>query len=399
MRRVALRYADPLILMSRTAMATVFGAEWNDLTPEIVETFLADAREESLTWEAKGHDQPRPDSIRKHVCGFANQIGGYLIIGAERREGEWSLPGVVFRDAEPEKWLEDVIRGLQPSPPCRAAAWPRPADRHLAVIEIGRVAGAPCMTPGGMVYERVSGATLPVRDPAALARLFARGEQARAAARDAAWSAVEDLLGSPPVGALREAAFALALTHLGRPDDAAVRPFRESAYARLENDVDSGLQPDPSVRLHPWATVDQEGLTFALPEPRLLERTTVGVWTPDYRWAARVTRSTTAAVWFAVEGRESTLNSICQNAIPRAWDFAATQLEALGGFGPVCFALRLNPTNPCVESVTGREIAVERWLSTPVGTHADREGVIREAMRAAGRLALEPDASSGEPSA
>lgn len=81
----------------------LFDVPWEDLDADAVERFLAQAGDESLTWEAKGGgDRLRPDTVRKSACGFVNAIGGYLIVGAERDEqGQWTLPGVAFRGEEP----------------------------------------------------------------------------------------------------------------------------------------------------------------------------------------------------------------------------------------------------------------------------------------------------------
>src|SRR5450759_4701361 len=38
-------------------MATVFGVPWADLTPEILQAFLAEAGGEPLRWEAKADDE------------------------------------------------------------------------------------------------------------------------------------------------------------------------------------------------------------------------------------------------------------------------------------------------------------------------------------------------------
>src|SRR4051812_27394703 len=86
-----------------------FGDRWDGLRVEDVERFLADAGDEGLTWEAKGGREPHANAVRKAVCGFANAIGGYLIVGAEQSANGWRLPGVEFRASEPATWLSSVI--------------------------------------------------------------------------------------------------------------------------------------------------------------------------------------------------------------------------------------------------------------------------------------------------
>lgn len=98
-----------------------------------IEAFLSDAGEESVTWEAKADDDEqrrRPsgqtpgrlgrNTIRKAVCGLANRIGGYLIIGARWNTNEscWELPGVAVDHDEPDLWLAQVVdSGVRPIPP------------------------------------------------------------------------------------------------------------------------------------------------------------------------------------------------------------------------------------------------------------------------------------------
>src|SRR6266850_6401943 len=90
---------------------TIFGVSWDELEPQDVAAFLADAEDEALRWESKGGGgRPNPGSVRKAVCGFANSRGGYLIIGADRRDGAWSVDGVDFGVDEPGTWLDSVIR-------------------------------------------------------------------------------------------------------------------------------------------------------------------------------------------------------------------------------------------------------------------------------------------------
>lgn len=91
----------------------LFGVAWEQLDASAVEQFLVQAGDEGLTWEAKGGgDRPRPDTIRKSACGFANTMGGYLIVGAERGgDGTWTLPGVDFRGEESATWLSTMVAG------------------------------------------------------------------------------------------------------------------------------------------------------------------------------------------------------------------------------------------------------------------------------------------------
>jgi hypothetical protein len=163
---------------------TIFGVDWNDLALEHVQRFLTDAGSEPLLWEAKGTELHR-DMLRVQVCGFANSHdGGFLILGANKADGGWSLDGVAF-DHDPTTWIADIVGGghIAPYPHgLDTRAWATAEGRHVAVVRVPPVATPPCMTHG-RVYERVSGKTIAVTEPLRLAALFERGEQARASAQ------------------------------------------------------------------------------------------------------------------------------------------------------------------------------------------------------------------------
>ena len=77
-------------------MDTFFGVPWASLDLDGPARFLSDQEDEGLTWETKG-TEIRPTSVLKAVCGLANQLGGFLIIGASRGDdGEWTLPVFLF---------------------------------------------------------------------------------------------------------------------------------------------------------------------------------------------------------------------------------------------------------------------------------------------------------------
>jgi hypothetical protein len=162
---------------------------------------------------AKGAAAPRRDSVVKAVCGFANSVGGYLILGAERVESGWALTGAAFPNHEPATWASSIIAtgGVSPVPVFDAKPL-RVEDGGVAlVVRVEPVATPPCITASGTVYQRVSGQTLPVTDPRVMSELIQRGAAARLQTEAAAMRAAQRLLGEGPVFAPPANAFALAL--------------------------------------------------------------------------------------------------------------------------------------------------------------------------------------------
>ena len=98
--------------------------------------------------------------VRKAVSGFANAIGGVLILGAERDGDTWRLPGCQLPGGEAKTWLSSVIRDLKPPPRYDVQVFPASAEGDLvAVVAVEPIEVPPCMS-GSAVFERVSGQTV-----------------------------------------------------------------------------------------------------------------------------------------------------------------------------------------------------------------------------------------------
>lgn len=164
-------------------MHNVFDVAFEHLALQHVRNFLAEAGEEGLTWEAKaeGDQRLRTESIRRAVCGLANQIGGFVIVGASRVGDTWALPGIAASSKEPGLWLDQVLSGLRPIPRYAHKHWPAEDDRVVAVIRVEPLTLTPCLTADGQVFERVAGRTIRVTDPTRSHELINRGERARSA--------------------------------------------------------------------------------------------------------------------------------------------------------------------------------------------------------------------------
>jgi Putative DNA-binding domain len=224
---------------------TIFGVPWDDLSLEHLESFLASAGGEGLTWEAKGVELPHPGSVAKHLCGFANAVdGGYLLLGAERAsDGSWTISGVEFPGGDPPVWVTNIARTLSPMPRVDVRDW-KGKSGQVAVVRIDPVAEPPCMTSGGQVFERVSGQTVPVVDPGELGRLYGRGEVAVERARKDATEAARLSLaehGSP-------FRFGLGLAAVEYESGIESRLFRSRSQGYLRKRFAERLRPNR----HDW---------------------------------------------------------------------------------------------------------------------------------------------------
>ena len=391
----------------------------DDVTLKRVEAFLAEAGEEVVTWEAKADDETRQrpegqapgrlgkNTIRKAVSGLANQIGGYLIIGArwDRKQGRWLLPGVVIDHEEPELWLNAVIDGgVAPVPPHGVKAWAIGDGRAVALIEIEPVAEPPCMTSQGHVYERVSGETRRVTDPAHLDALFRRGREARILAETRAQASAQDLASALDIGD-GHGAVALAVAPIGRETDDIssqlfTQPFIEMAELALRNMLPKPGQPDQVYPSIGQAAVTTQAIFHEPLEPHEAfdtpfdERPVRAVWATVARWDGAVA----AGASFAAG--DVGYVSMFDEVIEPAWAAILPLISSLGGFGPARLAIVVvgaGPTNaPSPSSLLAQltgSVLVQRAVDLGLPTGDQIGSIQREVQRSAGIFSFEPDPS------
>lgn len=368
-------------------MQAIFGVTWDRLDVTALERFLETAEDESLLWEAKGGGEPpSAQSIQKHVCGFANSLGGYLILGADRREPGWELTGVDFGQREPATWIGNCIGALR-SAPAFDVKLLRVDDRQAAVIRVETAPVPPAMTANGTVYERVVGATVPVTEPLVLLDLTNRGRELRDVARETARSHALDLLRSPPERRpLREypqhpPALTLALRAVGPPPDIAERPFRQSFFSTLRDRGSERLRDagpfTPLVnaavsQTASWLTVD--GFHSS--------------------WIAFAHRDGTIVLGRGNDRDEDHLPSLTRDNGPLevAWTLAADLLGELGCEGAAHLCVAVDGSRPGFRGVDG-EVIVEREATVEAPDRAAFMSVCRELHRATGEVELEPESS------
>jgi hypothetical protein len=233
---------------------TPFGPDWENLTLEALKEFLRDAPAEPLLWECKR--ELRAPSLSKAVCGLSNgHDTGYLILGAEPADGEgWQLTPIAFPNGDPSSAITDMLAGGGVTPyPDGLDVREFPADNgHVVVVRVPPVATPPSNV-GGTVYERVSGKTIPVTDPARLAALFARGDAARATAQANAQRAAQANLLVEPSPA---AQFSLGLAATAYRPDIASRLFTEPFLADVRSVIAETVAFDPLVGRQPIFVVE-----------------------------------------------------------------------------------------------------------------------------------------------
>ncbi len=358
-------------------MRTPFGADWEELTLDSLRTFFRTATDEGLTWEAKA-GVVTAEHVRKSVCGFANTyLGGYLVLGAEysKKTGKWSMPGVTLPGEAP-LWVGSVLAagGVDPLPSFDVQSWPV-GRRVIAVVNVRPVALPPCITASGVVYERTTGATPPVRDQNALARLFERGLRARQRAETVASNAAQSISASPPVQLGSPVKIALAVAAPGTPQDISARLFRKSFGDRLWSLLKSDLRPYLG------------GRTDGRIGQQAIEGWNLGTGAQEEGYVARVSWDGAAAVGLVDPDLDSTLAATVADPslLTRLWRAALGLLRGLDASGPCYVAMVFHDLR------SGTTTAIRRWSNMDGPEEGEIASVVREVERTRGTGGWEPE--------
>jgi hypothetical protein len=361
----------------------LFDTAWDDLDVESVERFLAEAGDEGLTWEAKGTITPHRDSLRKAVCGFANAVGGYLIIGAERGQAGWQLPGVSFPSDEPATWVTSIIAsgGVSPLPRFDVRVFPRQGARQAVVLRVNPTATPPCITASGVVFLRGSGQTLPVTDQRVLADLFERGAIARSQTEASSLRAAQRMLMEAADFAPEHSVFAAALCAVDGPPDKAAILFSRERGRRFADLVNAELQP---------ATALSYGVNGSMHQDCLR------VWTATQDEGQAVTAAgfwdgAVAAVWSSTETKIMVPEIV--HEAQRFWPTLASTVRLFGGLGEAHLAVVINKGHAGFQG-RGQELPrtdVRRWTEAREPTSDELESIRRELERGFGRMSWESD--------
>jgi len=393
-------------------MHDFFNVPWGQVQLEHVEAFLAVAGEESLTWEAKGED-PRPDGqgrlrperVRKEACAFANQIGGYILVGINGSAHQWSPSGIEIPGAEPGLWIDQVMEGLNPQPIYEKKYWQIADGRTVAVIRVEPITQTPCMTADGQVFERVSSESRKVTDPLRLAELISRGKKAQEHAEIAAGVAATELFEHPDAISERSVWIGFGLHSASYQPDISARLFHSRFPSFLAERFGERAITEPSLSAPPdmHRSIGQDHVEFLFGSESIL-------WVVRAHWSGRV------GVAIALAGNPVSHLSLFDALVIPAWKLAADLAAYLGAYGDVRVHLAVKrqtleraqqrstgtyvpgpiPPGSTMYAKLPPEVHLKRpWSPLPTGPGDEIVGSMqRELMRTAGRWVHE-----GEPDA
>ncbi len=381
-----------------------FGVPWEDLTLDGLRAFLDGADDEGVTWEAKGPDPNHPEArfearhVYRSVCGLANTLGGFVVVGASRddEDAPWTLPGVRIPHAEPKTWLADAVTTLRPRPRFESHAWDVGDGRTAAVVAVEPVAVPPCMTAGGEIYERVSSKTVRVTDPLVLARLLERGDAARRGAEEGAKAAVRVAIGDDSLRRDELFRVVVAMRATGYEPDISSRLFRRSTTDAIAEIVKARLKSDRDTYVHaanPFWRQDRYGVRTVKTDPP-----------PDYQpppraWSVAVGWDGSVSLRCAAGDRGLGIALLFEDILVPAWNAAVDLVDLVGGFGDAYFVSELAGGGVVylgdewggVKTEIGGSRLIGRWTEITSPSEELVDSVRRELLRSLTFPAHEPE--------
>ena len=237
-----------------------------------------------------------------------------------------NLPG------EAPTWVSSIVRDdIRPAPAFDVRSFDVGGGK-VAIVRVDPLATPPAITRG-TIYERVSGQTVPVREPLGLADLYQRGNAARERAERTATQAAFDVSvhGTNTRDYLpRHLQIALAVAATGNPPDISSRLFTRAFAAAVETTLRTtvGGGPSPTIAVRPTQEAvigDMRGN-----DPRIS-----GCALALARWDGSV------AVYRVQAVEDTNIDSVTNVFIRDAWQAAADLADALGSNGPGWLVLRV----------------------------------------------------------
>lgn len=147
-------------------MILINNKEFSKLRFTDIEKFLYDYdEEESFFVELKNSSVTTKDLI-KEICAFSNTFGGYVFLGVENNKNitgcsDWT-----------EEKINNAIRNLMSPTPLFDIKKLSKGDRKVFIIRVEAGSLPPYVTNKGVIYERISSSSFPVKDNTSINRML-----------------------------------------------------------------------------------------------------------------------------------------------------------------------------------------------------------------------------------
>jgi hypothetical protein len=285
--------------------------------------------------------------------------------------------------------------GLRPLPPFDVKVLRRDEGRRwAAVVKVDEVDEPPCMrSTDGAVFLRLSGITVPVREPLMLARLLERGQAARARAEESAAAVVSEQSSNYPVGSITDRYVALGLASTASAASGGRRLFE----ARFESEFKKAV----GVHLRPSRGADHDAWGVLLEHRQHRLSGVVATHhhaTAELRWAVWANSAGSVGV-FCSPSREwvGGVDLLFEDIIVPAWRVGARLVRALAGradaAGDAYVCIQIRAPHPFGDLLLPGTTRLTRWTDAADSAEDEVGGLRRELLRAAGQRVHEPPAS------
>lgn len=147
-------------------MILINNKEFSKLRFSDIEKFLCDYdEEESFFIELKNNNISTKDLV-KEICAFSNTFGGYVILGVEDNK---DITGCI--DWTEEK-INNTIRNLMNPTPLFDVKKLSKNNKKIFIIRVEEGNLPPYVTNKGIIYERISSSSFPVKDSSSINRML-----------------------------------------------------------------------------------------------------------------------------------------------------------------------------------------------------------------------------------
>ena len=148
-------------------MININGKEWRKITFEDIKSHLKDSTDDETFFFEFKSEKESTSGVAKEICAFANTYGGYLFIGVE---DDKTISGASSWN---EERINNVIyNNISPTPAFDIKTFMTDDGKKLFVIRVEEGVDPPYITNKGVIYQRVSSSSCPVKDAFVLNHLY-----------------------------------------------------------------------------------------------------------------------------------------------------------------------------------------------------------------------------------
>lgn len=180
----------------------------------------------------------KKDALCKTVCAFANNDGGWLILGVNANNENTPTEIVSFMEENEalEDWFGSVINSLKPIPSYEVRIV-KDEGKRVAIIRVSKGWDSPYLTPNGSIYKRINHECKKITDPYDFERLYQR----KSFKEELEKNVIEDLI-SIQYKEYSHPYFELHIFPEGFEENTEILPISENFFDFYKEKINSGFK-------------------------------------------------------------------------------------------------------------------------------------------------------------